>query len=76
LNSAEDVAALVTHVRATLRFDEARAVRAALRAEGSGMVAGLPATLTWQCHAGGRVRLEVASQLPEVSSFDGIRGRT
>lgn len=49
-------------------------MHAELRAQGSGMIAGLPATLTWQGHVDGRVRFEVASQLPEVSAFDGVRG--
>jgi hypothetical protein len=74
VSPAEDLAALVARVRVALRFDETRAGHAELRAEGSGMVAGLPATLTWQCHVDGRVRLEVASQLPDVSAFDGVRG--
>jgi len=69
-----DVTALVTRVRAALRFDEARAAQAEVRAWGSGTVGGLPVDLTWQCHVDGRVRLEVASRLPELSAFDGERG--
>jgi predicted aspartyl protease len=74
VSPAEGVAAFVARVRAALRFDEARAANAELRAQGSGMVAGLPATVTWQCHVDWRVRLEVASQLPDISAFDGVRG--
>lgn len=59
-----DVAGLIARVRAALRFDEARAAHAELRAWGSDTVGGLPAILTWQGHVDGRVRLASQRRKP------------
>src|SRR5262245_66457356 len=71
INDREEV---LVAARAALRFDEERAAEVELQAVGTGTIAGLPATLTWRCHADGRARLDVVSALPEASAFDGARG--
>lgn len=72
---APDLAAFLTRLRAALHFDSTSTRDIAVRAHGVGSVSGLRASITWQCHADGRTRLDVASSLPDSSAFDGVAGR-
>ena len=65
MTSLADLGTLLTRLRAALHFDPERA---------PGTVSGVPATLTWQCHEDGRIRIEVASALPDAAAFDGLHG--
>jgi len=64
---------IIAAVRVALRFDEARARQAEVRARGAGTVSGLPAEVTWQCHVDGRARLRIAGALGEATTLDGTR---
>jgi len=69
-----DIEAILAGVRRALGFDERNLIGAEIVAHGTGTLSGLPAGLTWHCHADGRARMEVASPLPEASVFNEVRG--